>query len=240
MKLPGLVYDSPNRFTFKQRVQLALIPPAISYLYGGLASSCRWEVRNQHRMEQVIGHYGSVTLGVWHETTGMLLSLHKGRNFHSTASYSFDGELAARVCHYFGAETVRGSSSKGGSLALDQMEKAVPLVPCVGLTMDGPRGPRRVAKPGVAILAARTQRPIVPNACVVQPAWRTRSWDQFMIPKPFARVICDFGEPIPPPPSEDRDDIEFTRLQVEQSLNAITEALEVELGVSGQRALGAP
>jgi lysophospholipid acyltransferase (LPLAT)-like uncharacterized protein len=232
MKFPGLIYESPYQFTFKQRVQLALVPPAISLIYGGLAATCRYEVRHGERLENVIQEYGSVTLGVWHETTGALLVQYRGRNFHSTASYSFDGELAARVCHWFGAETVRGSSSNGGSLALDQMEKAVPLVPCVGLTMDGPRGPRRVAKPGIAILAARTQRPIVPNACVIDRCWRMGSWDRFMVPKPFARVICAYAEPIPPPPSEDRDAIEATRLRVEQTLNALTESIEAELGVS--------
>lgn len=230
MKLPGIVYTSPTPYTFKQRVKLALLPPLIAGVLKALNGSCRWEIRGAQHLEDTIALHGTAILGTWHETTGVLLSRHKGRNFHSTSSFSFDGEMAARVVSWFDVETVRGSSSRGGSVALEQMEKVAPLVPCVGLTTDGPRGPRRVAKPGVAILAARVQKPIIPNACAVEPAWRLRSWDRFIIPKPFARVVCAFGAPIPPPASDEPEAVEATRLLVEQSLNALHDALEAELG----------
>ncbi len=230
MKLPGIVYTSPNTYSFKQRVQLAVLPPLIAGIIKSINASCRWEVRDKHHLEDVIASQGTAILATWHETTGVLLTQHKGRNFHSTSSFSFDGEMAARVVSWFDVETVRGSSSRGGSLALEQMECVAPLVPCVGLTADGPRGPRRVAKPGMAILAARVQKPIVPNACAVEPAWRLRSWDRFIIAKPFARVISVFGSPIPPPATDSPEAVEATRLAVEQSLNALHDALERELG----------
>ena len=230
MKLPGIVYTSPTQYTFKQKVQLATVPPLIAGAYKTLTATCRWDIRNEDNLESVIAEHGTAILGTWHETTGVLLCLHKGRNFHSTSSFSFDGELAARVVSYFDVETVRGSSSRGGSLALDQMEKVAPVVPCVGLTTDGPRGPRRVAKPGIAILAARVQKPIVPNACAVDHAWRMRSWDRFMVPKPFARVLVSFGPAIPPPPSDAPEHVEITRLAVEASLNRMHAELEAELG----------
>jgi len=132
--------------------------------------------------------------------------------------------------HCFGAETVRGSSSNGGSEALREMEKVLGRVAAIGITLDGPRGPRRVAKPGLAILAARTGTPIIPNAVSITRCWRTRSWDEFMIPKPFARCIYAFGTPIPPPATEHPDDIEITRAKIEHDLNALHAEVEQAVG----------
>lgn len=230
MRIPGLKYDSPLTFTRKQRMILFVVPPLVANLYKFLGATCGREVRRQDVFEGMIRERGTALLALWHESTGLLACLHQGRNFHSTASYSFDGELAARAVHAFGAETVRGSSSRGGSLALDQMEKALGHVPAVGITLDGPRGPRRVAKPGIAILSARTGAPIVPNAVAITRCWRTKSWDRFMIPKPFARIIYAFGDPVPPPLTENPADIETTRLAVEVALNKLHGEIEREVG----------
>lgn len=228
MKIPGIVYSSPNQYSAKQRLMLSILPPLMAGAFKALNGSCRWEVRHLDRLDGVIEREGTAILGTWHEATGVLLSMHKGRNFHSTSSFSYDGELAARVVSYFDVETVRGSSSKGGSLALEQMEKVAPHVPCVGITLDGPRGPRRVAKPGVAVLAARVQKPIVPNACAVDRAWRLRSWDRFIIPRPFAHVLVEFGEPIAPPETDRPEHVEPVRQQVEHALNEMHKKIEAE------------
>jgi len=231
LRLPGLVYESPHTFTAKQRLQLAVLPPIIAGLYRGLASTARWDIRHPEHLETEIEQRGHSLLATWHECTGAGLCYFRGRNFHSTASFSFDGELAARICQYFGTETVRGSSSRGGSIALDQMEKALPQVPVVGITLDGPRGPRRAAKPGIAILSARTRTPIVPMAVIMHPCWNLRSWDRFLVPKPRCRVVVDFAPAIAPPESESPEHVEVTRLEVEQTLNAMTEGLEREFGI---------
>lgn len=230
MKLPGIQYTSPREFTFKQRMVLATIPPFAANLYKFLGSTCSRDVRHQEIFEEMLRERGTALLALWHESTGLLACLHQGRNFHSTASYSFDGELAARAVHCFGAETVRGSSSNGGSEALREMEKVLGRVAAIGITLDGPRGPRRVAKPGLAILAARTGAPIIPNAVAITRCWRTRSWDEFMIPKPFAHCIYAFGEPIPAPATEHPDDVEQTRARIERDLNALHAEIEAEVG----------
>lgn len=230
MRVPGIQYDSPLQFTWKQRLVLATVPPMIAYTYRGLGATCRRRYVRTEIFEDMLAERGTALLALWHETTGILACYFRGRNFHSTASYSFDGELAARAVHCFGAETVRGSSSRGGSLALDQMEKVLGKVPAVGLTLDGPRGPRRVAKPGIAILAARTQTPIVPVAAALDRAWRLRSWDRFMVPKPFARVVYAFAEPIAPPADDTPEAVEPVRAAVEASLNALHAEIEQDCG----------
>lgn len=230
MRLPGIQYDSPLQFTRKQRLILAIVPPLIARIYKLLGATCLRRLVRPDIFEDMLEARGTALLALWHESTGILACYFVGRNFHSTASYSFDGELAARAVHCFGAETVRGSSSRGGSLALDQMEKVLGKVPAVGLTLDGPRGPRRVAKAGIAILAARTQTPIVPVAAALDRAWRMRSWDRFMVPKPFARVVYAFAEPIAPPADDTPEAVEAVRLQVEQSLNALHDEIERAFG----------
>ncbi len=243
MKLPGIQYTSPREFSAKQRFILATVPPLAANLYKYLGATCSREVRGEEFFEGMIRERGSALLALWHETTGILACLHQGRNFHSTASYSFDGELAARAVHCFGAETVRGSSSNGGSEALREMEKVLGRVPAVGITLDGPRGPRRVAKAGIAILSARTGTPIVPNAAAITRCWRTRSWDEFIIPKPFAHCIYAYGTPVPPPHTEHPDDIEVTRAAVEKALNALHAEIEQVVGYvlpPPREKLGAP
>jgi len=201
---------------------------------------CRHEIRYRHHLDNALTEHGHAIFGLWHEAMALLAFHHQGMNYHSTASYSFDGELAARMVTYFGVETVRGSSSGGGSQALEQLQRALALVPCVGITLDGPRGPRRVAKPGAAVLAARGRVPIVPLAGAVSRAWRMRSWDRFPIPKPFGRIICAYGAPISPPADDSPEAVEVTRLELEGALNRLHAEIEGDLGNPPIRVNGRP
>ncbi len=229
MKLPGLNYTSPVKFSLGQRVQLATVPPVVSLLAKGLYGCNHIEVRNATVLQARLEAGLSTVVGIWHETALLAAAYHRNRNFHVITSYSFDGELAARLLACYGIESVRGSSSRGGAEGLRQMEKALPQVGVVGLTMDGPRGPRRDPKPGAVILSARTQTPIIPNAYAASKHWRLRTWDRLCVPKPFGRIICAFAEPIAPPSDDSREAIEETRIQVRESLNALHALLEAEL-----------
>jgi lysophospholipid acyltransferase (LPLAT)-like uncharacterized protein len=216
-----------------QKCQLAIIPPIAWALARSLYLSNRVEVRDGHYFTDAIDQ-GRALLGVWHESAIMAANFHRGNNFHSLTSYSFDGELAARLISWFNEEAVRGSSSKGGSGGLRQLEKALQLTPCVGLTMDGPRGPRREAKPGLAILSARAGVSVIPNAFVPTSCWRMRSWDRFPVPKPGGRVICAFGAPIPPPENDSREAINAMRLKIETALNTLYDEIEAEIAQEGR------
>lgn len=230
MKLPELNYTSPNTFTRKQRLQLALLPPAIVCLLKAILFTCRCEIRNQHYLDETLAQHRHAILAIWHETTAYALYIHSGSNFHAASSYSFDGELAARLTHQFNVECVRGSSSKGGAEVLRELEKAIPLVGSVGLTMDGPRGPRRHAQPGVAILSARTGIPVVPLAFAINKSWRLHTWDRMAVPKPFARLLYAYGAPITPGESMQREAIDAKRLEIEERLNCVHEEIEAEIG----------
>jgi len=231
LNLPGLVYTSPTKFSVAQRLRIFLVSWLAAFLLKALFRTCRWEIRNPLEGQEVYTERrGRVILAFWHESMAMAAFRCRNTGWHTLTSYSFDGELAARVVRRFGLRAVRGSSSRGGFEALAQLEKATRYV-SVGFTLDGPRGPRRQAKGGVAMLAAQTGTPIVPFALAASPCRRLRSWDRFPIPRPFARIICAYGAPIPPPLDGSREAVEATRAQVERELNQLHAVIEAELGL---------
>jgi lysophospholipid acyltransferase (LPLAT)-like uncharacterized protein len=155
---------------------------------------------------------------VWHGRLLLLPYLYGHRGCRVLASRSRDGELVARWARRFGLEPVRGSSSRGGSDALRALARALRAGGEVVVVPDGPRGPREVLKPGVIALARLTGAPIVPMAVGASREWRVRSWDEFRIPRPFARCVMRFGEPIHVSPAADRTGEEAARKEVEAAL----------------------
>ena len=119
----------------------------------------------------------------------------KRRGIVVITSENFDGEWIARIITRFGFGTARGSSSRGARRALLQMMRDVRERP-VAFTLDGPRGPARVAQPGAVWLAKVTGKPIIPFHFEASRHWTLRSWDRTQIPKPFATVALAFAPPI--------------------------------------------
>ena len=111
------------------------------------------------------------------------------------SSRSFDSEYIARFIQRFGYGAARGSSTRGARAALIQMIRAVRAGRSAGFSVDGPRGPVYVAKPGALLLAAKTGAPILPFSVTLEHCWRLRSWDRIEIPRPFTRAIAVIGEP---------------------------------------------
>ena len=228
MKLPGLDYDSPKAFTKQQRITLAILPPVIATGIRALARPAAIEIRNEEHLADTLSTQGKAILGVWHENIMFGACRYRGTNYHAITSESFDGEIAVRVMRQFGMDAVRGSSSNGPLTVMRRLVKALELIDVVGLTPDGPRGPRRIAKPGIAILASRTGVSIVPNAFAVSRGWRLKSWDRMLIPKPFSKVVCLYGAPIPPPTKGSKSAIKATTHELENRLNELQEKLEEE------------
>jgi Kdo2-lipid IVA 3' secondary acyltransferase len=114
-----------------------------------------------------------------------------------------DGEIIARLVESWGYRTVRGSTSRGAGRALLGMVRELQSGKEFAITPDGPRGPAGEAQPGVLLASARAQVPIVTMRSEVSRAWRLRSWDRFMIPKPFARVRVTYGDPWVAPATDD-------------------------------------
>ena len=158
---------------------------------------------------------------VWHGRILLLPYLYGHRGAHALTSRSRDGELVARWIRGFGLEPVRGSSSRGGGAALRELTRALRAGGEVVVVPDGPRGPREVLKPGVIALARLSGAPIVPMAVGASREWRLRSWDEFRIPRPFARCVVRFGEPMRVARAADRAGEEATRKDVEAALRGL-------------------
>jgi hypothetical protein len=142
-------------------------------------------------------------------------------------SQSRDGELAARFVRRFGFLDVRGSSSRGGAIGLRHLVTLVAAGQDVAVVPDGPRGPRARLQPGVVALAALSGAPVVPIGVACRPARRLRTWDEFLVPLPFARSAMVFGTPYPLRRDSDR---EQARVDLEQALADVTARADRAVG----------
>jgi lysophospholipid acyltransferase (LPLAT)-like uncharacterized protein len=131
----------------------------------------------------------------WHNRLLGLAFTERKKNIGILISSHFDGEVIARIVSRLGYIPLRGSSTKGGSAGLLSMLRN-DNVWYLAITVDGPRGPKGIVKPGALFLAAKSGLEIVPVSCDAERKWVLPSWDNFQIPKPFARVTVSIGDPI--------------------------------------------
>ncbi|HNX50931.1 MAG TPA: lysophospholipid acyltransferase family protein [Thermoanaerobaculaceae bacterium] len=158
-----------------------------------LAWSWREEARGNEKLPP---HY---VLALWHGRLIGLIPFHRGSRCVTMASQSKDGALAAGFVDGLGMHATRGSASRGGREAFGSMERALRAgAPFAALTVDGPKGPWRRVKPGVLLLARRMRIPVVPVTLSCDSFKLLHSWDMGMIPKPFARVVVEYGDPMDP------------------------------------------
>lgn len=136
-------------------------------------------------------------------------------------SESKDGEMIAHAVKILGWEPVRGSSSHGGKIALKKINALAKNGYKIGHIVDGPKGPSKIVKPGLLRIAQATGLPIVPTITSAQNKWFANSWDRFIIPKPFSRVIIRFGEPIYVAETIDDEAFEQLRIGVEHRLKGL-------------------
>jgi hypothetical protein len=151
-------------------------------------------------------------------------------------SSSFDGEYIARIIEKFGYKAVRGSSSRGAVRALLGMHTELEKDRSVAFTIDGPRGPLYEAKPGPVLLARNTQVPIVPFFIAAEDGWVLKSWDRFVIPKPYARVHLRLGRLIPVPPDADSSRIQQLHSEMQAGLDRVREVAEAQFPAIKTRA----
>lgn len=180
-------------------------------------------------------------LGVfWHRNIIAACHFFRDADFGVSVSRSRDGDLVTALLRHMGyTPPARGSTSRGGGSSLRSLVREMRNGRTVSMVADGPRGPARQAKAGVVILGQLAQAPIYPVAFSASSAWRAGSWDGTMIPLPFSRVVCAFGEPIRV--SADDTDEQSICAQIDAALNAMTDDLDTRLGYKDpNRALGPP
>lgn len=153
----------------------------------------------------------------------------RGRQVAVMISRSFDGEYIARILAKLGYRPVRGSSSRGAVGALIGMRRELEDGHPVVFTIDGPRGPRYVAKPGPVMLAKKTQQPISCFYIAVERAWILNSWDRMIIPKPFSRACAYFSSPMTVPVDATEEQVSILHQQMQQTLERCRLSAESKL-----------
>jgi hypothetical protein len=188
-------------FTFKQRVALAVVPRLAKLLIRALGATLTYQdVFPAGAVDPVPGDAipGPTIYAFWHRS--LLTCAHRFRNkdIAILISRSFDGELIARTVELLGFRAIRGSSSRGGATGLRQMAEAFGQGHRCAFTADGPRGPAMVAKPGPAQLAQLVEAEWVGTFYALPlSTWTLKTWDKFLIPKPFSKVLIAFPLPVP-------------------------------------------
>ena len=157
-------------------------------------------------------------MAFWHGRILPATYYFRQRGIVVITSENFDGEWIARIIERFGFGTARGSSSRGGLKAMLQLVREMGSGRPAGFTLDGPRGPARVAQPGAIWLARATGNPVLPFHLESSSYWMTNSWDKTQIPKPFSTVALVVGDPLEVPANADDQQLEAFRQEVEKRL----------------------
>lgn len=161
---------------------------------------------------------------LWHGRLLFLPYLYRWQQrLYTLVSHSIDGEIIATILRLFGVNIIRGSSYKGGSKAFRDLVKVAKDKGSIFITVDGSRGPAFKVQGGVIHLAMLGGIPILPITYGAEKAIVLKSWDRFIIPRPFSRVAVIYGEPVYVPRGLSEKQIEEKRIELEQRLNDITE-----------------
>jgi len=185
-----------SRFTISQRLILAVVPRVVWALLWLVGFTWRYEVIAEDGVTPVrFGQKaGAEIYCFWHQCVLPCAMYFRRTNAVIIISKSFDGELITRILRMFGFDAARGSSSRGGGEGLLGLKEALAVGRPAIFTADGPRGPIYQTKAGPIKLAQLTGAPI--GAFHLQPerAWVMNSWDRFLVPKPFTRIIVSWAQ----------------------------------------------
>jgi lysophospholipid acyltransferase (LPLAT)-like uncharacterized protein len=170
-----------------------------------------------------------VILSFWHCCIFPATYIWRDLQIRVMTSRSFDGEWIASIISKFGFVPVRGSSSRGGVRALLNLRKDIAQGWTVAFTIDGPRGPRFVAKPGPVVLARATEEPMVAFHIAVARAWTLNTWDRCIIPKPFSTALMRVSRKIMVPPNADDTQRDHFLGELQASLDRVREFAETNV-----------
>lgn len=223
---PSSVEVGQARFTLAQRIQLTLVSWIVPALLRLIGCTLRTTMTYEEGAIQSMAEVYPGIFPFWHRCVLPATWLHRHQHPAVMTSRSLDGEFIARVIRRFGFIPVRGSSSRGGQRALLEMNKLLAAGNAVAFTIDGPRGPRYIAKKGPVLLARMSGAAITAFYVAVERAWVLKSWDALMIPKPFSRIYVRFAKKIFVPPDASDELMESRHAEMQAALDRITEFAE--------------
>ena len=204
-----------------KRAQIAAIAGLGYPLINALGHTLRWRVEGLQHFDAIHASGRQPVMAFWHGRILPATFYFRHRGIVVITSENFDGEWIARIIERFGYGTARGSTSRGGLKAVLQLKREMKEGRTAGFTLDGPRGPARVAQAGAVWLASATGNPVLPFHLEASSHWSLRSWDRTQIPKPFSTVALTVGEPMDVPGEASDETLEQARVELERRLTVL-------------------
>ena len=194
-------------------------------------ASSRWQIIRGDIPKKFYDLNQPFILSFWH---GRLLMMpycwDDTQPIHTLTSSHSDGQFLARTVAHFGIKTIVGSTTRGGTAALRGILNVLKEGECIGITPDGPRGPRMRASDGIINIARLAGVPIIPASYGISRRRVLGSWDRFILAKPFSKGVIVWGEPITVDRNAEGVALEAARLAVENGLNAVTNEADTLCG----------
>lgn len=219
--------------SWRRRAELAAIAGLGAPLLRLLGRTLRFEWQGREHLDALDRDGERYIVALWHGHILPGMFYFRDRGIVVVTSENFDGEWIARIIQRFGFGAARGSSSRGGARALRVLMRSIAEAPAA-FTVDGPRGPRGVAHPGIVWLARATGHPILPIHAAADRAWTLGSWDRTHIPKPWSRVVLTIGAPMRVAREAGEAALDDARLDVEARLRACEAATAARLAAAPQ------
>lgn len=208
-------------YPLKRRLLIRAADLAGYCLIHVIGATVRLRVEGWEHWEDATRDGGRPIYTFWHDRIVLATYFWRRRGIVVMTSQSFDGEYIARFIQRFGFGAVRGSSKRGGVGALVEMVRLVRAGRPVGFTIDGPQGPRHVAKPGAVLLAKKTGEAVLPFAVNAEKYWTIGSWDRLQIPRPFSHATVRIGRPIRVAADADDATLAAKRDELQRTLDAL-------------------
>lgn len=220
----ALAFSDLSSYSFTDRLMIRAIGLALYAVLKLLGSTVKFEVAGSENLAAASAGGKLPIYTTWHNSVFLSTYFWRGRGIVVMSSRSFDAEYTGRLIKRFGYGTVRGSSTRGHTGATVEMIRLMRAGCPAGFTIDGPKGPRHVAKMGAVLIAKKAGQPILPFVIVPASSWEIRkSWDQTQIPKPFTRARVIIAPPIYVAADVTDDALNAKRDELQRALEALAQ-----------------
>lgn len=215
-------FASLSTYSLKERVMIRAADLLFFILIKLIGRAVKFEIEGWENWEAASGEGNLPIYTFWHNRVFLSTYFWRRRRIVVMTSRSFDGEYIARFIQRFGYGAARGSSTRGAAGAVVEMVRLMRAGCPTAFTIDGPKGPRYVAKMGAVLLAKKTGNPILPFTITADSFWEAKkSWDGFQVPKPFTRARVEIAAPIFVQPDADETKLNAKRDELQRALDEL-------------------
>src|SRR5882762_3036465 len=212
-----------SAYSFKERVMIRVADLVFFILIKTIGSTVKFTVAGWENWEAASAEGRLPIYTFWHNRVFLSTYFWRRRRIVVMTSRSFDGEYIARFIQRFGYGASRGSSTRGSTGAVVEMIRLMRAGCPAAFTIDGPKGPKYVAKMGAVLLAKKTGNPILPFTITADKFWEAKkSWDGFQVPKAFTRALVGIAAPIFVRPDADDQELDAKRDELQRALDELT------------------